>query len=50
VTGCRTVRIFIGSNFRDLQAERDQLVRYVFPHFREELPRRRKHLANVDLC
>ncbi|MEO0082545.1 MAG: DUF4062 domain-containing protein [candidate division WOR-3 bacterium] len=32
----RTVRVFISSTFRDMQAERDHLVRFVFPRLREE--------------
>jgi len=27
----KTVRVFISSTFRDMQAERDHLVRFVFP-------------------
>jgi len=47
--GWRTVRVFISSTFRDMQAERDHLVRFVFPRLREELLRRRIHLVDVDL-
>ncbi len=32
----KTVRVFISSTFRDMQAERDWLVRFVFPKLREE--------------
>jgi hypothetical protein len=32
----RTVRVFISSTFRDMQAERDHLVCVVFPRLREE--------------
>ena len=45
----RTVRVFISSTFRDMQAERDHLVRFVFPRLREELLKRRIHLIDVDL-
>jgi len=45
----RTVRVFISSTFRDMQAERDHLVRFVFPRLREELLARRVHLVDVDL-
>ncbi len=45
----RTVRVFISSTFRDMQAERDHLVRFVFPRLREELLKRRIHLVDVDL-
>ena len=42
-----TVRVFISSTFRDMQAERDHLVRFVFPRLREELLSYRIHLAEV---
>ena len=45
----QTVRVFISSTFRDMQAERDHLVRFVFPRLREELLKRRIHLVDVDL-
>ena len=45
----RTVPVFISSTFRDMQAERDYLVRFVFPRLREELLRRRLHFVDVDL-
>ena len=45
----KTVRIFISSTFRDMQAERDHLVRFVFPRLREALLKRRIHLVDVDL-
>jgi hypothetical protein len=45
----RELRVFISSTFRDMQAERDHLVRFVFPRLREELLRRRIHLVDVDL-
>jgi nephrocystin-3 len=47
--GYETVRVFISSTFRDMQAERDYLVRFVFPKLREELLRRRIHFVDVDL-
>ena len=50
VTGAwHTVRVFISSTFRDMQAERDHLVRVVFPRLRERLLLRRVHLVDVDL-
>ncbi|MEI8189649.1 MAG: DUF4062 domain-containing protein [candidate division NC10 bacterium] len=49
LTPWRTVRVFISSTFRDMQAERDHLVRFVFPKLREELLTRRIHLIDVDL-
>jgi telomerase protein component 1 len=44
-----TVRIFISSTFRDMHAERDHLVRVVFPELRERCAKRRLHLVDVDL-
>jgi hypothetical protein len=43
------VRVFISSTFSDMQAERDHLVRFVFPRLREQLLTRRIHLVDVDL-
>jgi WD40 repeat protein len=48
-TAWRTVRVFISSTFKDMQAERDYLVRFVFPRLREALIPRRIHLLDVDL-
>ena len=48
-TSWKTVKVFISSTFRDMQAERDHLVRFVFPKLREELLARRIHLVDVDL-
>jgi WD40 repeat protein len=45
----KTVRVFISSTFRDMQAERDHLVRFVFPKLREDMLKRRIHLIDVDL-
>ncbi|MFH1764123.1 MAG: DUF4062 domain-containing protein, partial [Gemmatimonadota bacterium] len=45
----KTVRVFISSTFRDMQAERDHLVRVVFPRLREEILKRRIHFVDVDL-
>jgi hypothetical protein len=45
----KTLRVFISSTFRDMQAERDHLVRFVFPKLREELLKHRIHLIDVDL-
>ena len=44
-----TVRVFVSSTFRDMSAERDHLVRFVFPRLREALLPRRIHLVDVDL-
>jgi len=45
----RTVRVFISSTFRDMHAERDYLVRVVFPELRERCARRQLHLVDMDL-
>ena len=45
----KTVRVFISSTFRDMQAERDHLVGFVFPKLREELAQYRIHLDDIDL-
>lgn len=48
-TTWKTVRVFISSTFRDMQAERDYMVRFVFPRLREQLLTRRIHLVDIDL-
>ncbi|HCN28100.1 MAG TPA: hypothetical protein DIT64_04845 [Verrucomicrobiales bacterium] len=48
-SGWTTVKVFISSTFKDMQAERDHLVRFVFPELREELLEYRIHLVDVDL-
>jgi len=45
----RTVRVFISSTFRDMHAERDYLVKVVFPSLRERLEKYRIHLIDIDL-
>ena len=45
----RTVRVFISSTFRDMHAERDHLVKVVFPALRERLAKHRIHLIDIDL-
>jgi hypothetical protein len=45
----KEIRVFISSTFRDMQAERDHLVRFVFPRLREELAKRRIRMVDVDL-
>jgi len=47
--GWKEIRVFISSTFRDMQAERDHLVRFVFPRVREKLLQRRLRLVDVDL-
>ncbi|MCX6053895.1 MAG: DUF4062 domain-containing protein [Chloroflexi bacterium] len=48
-TKWKTVRVFISSTFHDMQAERDYLVRFVFPRLREQLLPYYIHLIDVDL-
>jgi len=45
----KTVRVFISSTFRDMHAERDWLVKRVFPALRERLEKYRIHLVDIDL-
>src|SRR5436309_7629919 len=45
----RTVRVFISSTFRDMHAERDHLVKVVFPALRERLLPYRVELLDIDL-
>jgi telomerase protein component 1 len=44
-----TVRVFISSTFRDMHAERDHLVKVVFPELRERMGKRSLYLVDVDL-
>lgn len=43
------VSIFISSTFNDMHAERDYLVKDVFPELREWCEERKIHLMDVDL-
>ena len=45
----KTVRIFISSTFRDMHAERDHLVRFVFPELKEKCRKNQVQLIDVDL-
>jgi hypothetical protein len=45
----KTVRVYISSTFRDMRAERDHLVRFVFLKLPQELLQRRILLVDVDL-
>src|SRR5262249_47732266 len=45
----KTVRVFVSSPFRDTQAERDHLVKVVFPALRERLEPYPVHLLDVHL-
>ena len=43
------VRVFVSSTFKDMHAERDWLVRFVFPRLRQHLLPLRVHLTEIDL-
>jgi len=45
----KTVRVSISSTFRDMHAERDYLVRFVFPELRERCAKRSLNLLDIDL-
>jgi len=45
----KTVRVFISSTARDFHAERDYLVKYVFPELREWCEKWKLHLVDIDL-
>lgn len=45
----KALRVIIIITFRDLHAERDHLVRFVFPRLHEELLKHRLHFVDVDL-
>jgi telomerase protein component 1 len=45
----KTIRIFISSTFSDMHAERDHLVRFVFPELKDKCRRLHVHLIDVDL-
>lgn len=45
----KTIRVFISSTFRDMHAERDYLVKFVFPELREWCEKFRLHLVDIDL-
>ena len=45
----RTVRLFISSTFRDMHAERDYLVKVVFPDLRERIERHRIYLDDIGI-
>lgn len=45
----RVVRLFISSTFLDMQAERDELVKYVFPDLRKRCNERGIEFSNIDL-
>lgn len=43
----KTIRVFISSTFRDMHAERDHLVKVVFPELRERMAQRHLHLVDL---
>ena len=43
----QSVRVFISSTFRDMHAERDHLVKVVFPALRERLEKHRLYLIDI---
>ncbi|NQT88918.1 tetratricopeptide repeat protein [bacterium] len=45
----RVVRVFVSSTFRDMKAERDELVKHVFPQLRKLCEERGVTWADVDL-
>ena len=45
----QTVEVFLSSTFRDMHAERDHLVRVVFPKLRERLIPYRVEIVDIDL-
>ncbi|MBN1264821.1 MAG: DUF4062 domain-containing protein [Anaerolineales bacterium] len=45
----QTVRIFISSTFEDMHAERDLLIKQVFPELRGWCEQRKLHLVDIDL-
>lgn len=45
----RTARVFISSTFRDMDAEREELVKYIFPELQRRLNRRQATVVGVDL-
>jgi tetratricopeptide (TPR) repeat protein len=45
----RVIRVFISSTFRDMQAERDELVKFIFPQLRKLCEQRGVTWGEVDL-
>lgn len=43
------IRVFVSSTFRDMQAERDELVKYAFPQLRKLCEQRGVTWGEVDL-
>ncbi|MGH3115792.1 MAG: tetratricopeptide repeat protein [Gaiellales bacterium] len=49
ITTERVIRVFVSSTFRDMQAEREELVKWVFPQLRKRCDERRVTWSEVDL-
>lgn len=49
IAASREVRVFLSSTFADMQAERDYLVKKIFPAVRSEFRRRNVDLTVLDL-
>jgi hypothetical protein len=49
ITKSRVVRVFVSSTFRDMQQEREQLVKFIFPELRRRCRERGVQLVEVDL-
>lgn len=49
VTRDRVVRVFVSSTFRDMHAERDELIKRAFPQLRKLCDERRVTWSEVDL-
>jgi hypothetical protein len=47
--GWKTVNIFVSSTFNDMHAERDYLVKQVFPRLRDWCEKRKLRLVDIDL-
>jgi len=45
----RTIRVFVSSTFRDMQAEREELVKQVFPELKRRCRERGVEFTDVDL-
>jgi len=48
-TSWQTVSVFISSTFNDMHAERDYLVKRVFPELREWCEKRKLRLVDINL-
>lgn len=48
-TGWKTIRIFVSSTFKDFHAERETLVKQVFPDLRNWCEEKLLHLIECDL-